>query len=141
MTMSEAAQAIVAQTDWPKNEDAATADALILHGARVAIAMTVDHDKAFAAWNKSVKGTDEHRKTLHAYLEATTSMIAQSQVVVALVETQKRSYEEADHLARTLYMLTEDGGVFSELMWECLRDRNCDPQAVWDAADEERSDV
>lgn len=135
MTMNEAAKAIVEKTDWPKTEDGATADALILHGARVSMAMRAATDARFSAWSSSEKGTDEYTATLKEYLDSMSAMIAESQVVIALVEVQKRDTAEADALARRLYDLTEDGGVLQELMWDYLSARGVDAQAVWDAAE------
>jgi hypothetical protein len=139
--MNEAAKAIVEQTEWPKTEDSATADALIVHGARVAAALTVSVDRRFDLWNRAETGTPERKARLRDYLDATTAMIAESQGVIALREVQKVSPAQADDLARTLWRLTEDGGVLSEIMFECLSERGVDAQAVWDAAasDEEES--
>lgn len=132
--MNEAAQKIVKLTDWPEREEEATADALILHGARIAVALQVETDRRFEAWSGAERGTDEHKIALKAYLDSMSGMIAEAQVVIALVQVQKRDREQADVLARVLYELTEDGGVLPELMWDYLTERGIDAQSVWDAA-------
>jgi hypothetical protein len=135
--MNEAAKAIVEQTDWPKTEEAVTADALILHGSRISMATRVSTDRLFDAWNRTERDSPEWKPALKAYLDSLSAMIAEAQVVIALVEVQKTSPGQADALARRLWELTEDGGVLPELMWDYLSDRGVDAQAVWDAAEAE----
>lgn len=132
---TEDEKALIDATQWPKTEEDATADALIVHGARLALAMRAKTDvlmhEAFAFERDSPEG----KAALRAYMDAITSMIAEAQLVLALVEVQKASREQADALARLLWELTEDGGVLPELMWDALTARGIDADAVWALAD------
>lgn len=132
---TEAEKALIDATQWPATEDAATADALIVHGARLVAAMHAQNDvkmrKAFAL------DTDhpERKPALSAYMDGVTSMIAEAQVVLALAEVQKASRDQADALSRLLWVLTEDGGALTELAWEALDARGIDADAVFATAE------
>lgn len=132
---TDAEKALIDATQWPDTEDGATADALIVHGARLVAAMHAQNDvkmrKAFALDNE-----DPHRKpALRAYMDGVTSMIAEAQLVIALAEVQKTSREQADALSRLLWGLTEDGGALTELAWEVLDARGIDADAVFATAE------
>ncbi|WP_353809140.1 hypothetical protein [Agromyces sp. SYSU T00194] len=127
---------LVAKTDWPKRDEDATADAMILHGARLTIAWQAEtHQlmtRAFAVDRESA----EYKPAMRRYVDAVQAMLAEAQVVVALVQVQRRSPELADEIARELYSMTEDGGVVGELMWEYLDARGVDADAAFSIIEE-----
>lgn len=130
------AEQIIEQTKWPESSDEATADRLIVHGARIAMAIDAESHEFYTAvpWDHS--GTEPYRAAVRRYMDSLVSMIAQAQVTIALREIQKRSPEQAAELAVLLWELTEDGGALSEIMWDVLNERGIDAQAVWDHATE-----
>lgn len=130
-------KALIVATEWPQCEEDATADALIVHGARLAVTMRASTDLLMRKAFDTDKESPEYRPAMSAYIDGLTSMIAESQVVIALVELQKESRERADHIARRLWDLTEDGGVLPELMWEYLTDRGIDAEAIWARAEKD----
>lgn len=127
---------IVEQTKWPERVEDATADALIRHGARIAVAVQAQADdlmhEAFAIDRES----PEYKPAMRRYLDAISAFIAEAQAVVALAEVQKRSPEAGDELARLMWELTEDGGVLHELMYDYLAGRGVDADAVFEWARE-----
>lgn len=128
-------KALIDATQWPKTEEDATADALIVHGARLALAMRAKTDVLMREAFSIDRDSPEYKTAISAYIDSITSMIAEAQIVLALVEVQKASREQADALARLLWDLTEDGGVLPKLMWDALSARGIDADAVWALAD------
>lgn len=122
---------ILEQTKWPEREEDATADALVRHGARIAVAVQATADELMHEAFALDRESPEYKPAMRRYLDAVSGFIAEAQVVVALVETQKRSPEAADSLARLLWELTEDGGVLHELMYDYLAARGVDADAVF----------
>lgn len=133
--VTDAERALIEQTDWPKREEDATADALILYGARLAAVISAEsHElmvKAFAIDTDS----PERKLALRAWTDAVVSMISAAQVVDLLAQVQQTSREQADALAARIWDLTEDGGVLMELMWDALATRGLDADAVFAMAE------
>jgi len=127
----------MAQTSWPNTQEEATADRLILHGARVAMAMAAVTDQLSERWFSLDKSDPEYVPARSRYLDAVSGQIAESQIVVALASLQQWSRDEADKMAARLWELTEDGGVLPELMWDYLTERGVDAEALWTAAQAE----
>lgn len=130
-------KALIEATEWPTREESATADALIVHGARLAIAMHASNDVLMRKAFDLDRESPEYKPAMRAYVDGITSMIAEAQVVIALVQVQKTSREQADDVARMLWELTEDGGVLPELMFDYLTDRRIDANAMWALADKD----
>ncbi len=131
---------IAQKTKWPEREAEATADQLIIHGARLAMFIDVRHDQAYRDVPWGDKENPEYRPAINRYVESIAWMIAQAQVTLALAEVQRHSPEQAEDLAKHLWLMTEDGGALHELMFDVLNDRGIDAQAVWAAAEAEASE-
>jgi hypothetical protein len=125
---------IVEATKWPETEDAATADALILHGARITVAWQERNAKAMREVYAFDREDPDRKPAMRNYIDGVTAMIAEGQLVISLVEVQKRSREQADELAKHLWGITEDGGALGELMWQYLDERGVDAETVFQAA-------
>ncbi|MBW9118869.1 hypothetical protein JNB63_02055 [Microbacterium trichothecenolyticum] len=125
-------QTLIERTQWPIRPEDVTADALIIHGARLAMGWSANsHELAEVAFAQD-RESPTYKPAMRAYLDAITGMIAEAQVVIALVDVQKRSPEQAEELARKLWECTEDGGALHELMFDYLDDRGLDAQAIWE---------
>lgn len=135
--MNESTKALMDATDWPKYTEDATADALILHSARVSMAIRAKADVLMGEAFDLPKDDPQWRPAMRAYMDAATAMIAESSVAILLHKVQRHSREQADALARILWELTEDGGVLPELMYDYLTERGIDADAVWAAAEED----
>ncbi len=116
---------------WPETEEAATADALITHGARLAMSWSAEKGPLSRRAFSLAKDDPERPTALRKYLDAVSAMIAEAQVVAALVAVQKVSREQADELARHLWLITEDGGLVHELMFDYLDERGIPSEEVW----------
>lgn len=134
--MNEQTKAIIDQTDWPKRREDATADALIVHSARLSLAAYAEAHKLSTPAFELPSDSPEYKPAMAAYLDALSTALVESQLAAALVLVQKRSPEEADLLASALYEYTEDGGILTELMFDYLNERGIDADAVWAAAEE-----
>ena len=130
------AEQIIEQTKWPESGEEATADRLIVHGARIAMALDAESHELYTAVPWGHPGTEPYRTAVRRYMDSLVSMIAQAQVTIALREIQKHSRDQADEIARLLWELTEDGGALHEIMWDVLNERGVDAQASWDHAKE-----
>ena len=127
---------LIGATGWPTSEADATADALIVHGARLAVAMHAANDVLMRRAYALPKDDTERQPALRDYLDGITSMIAEAQVVLALVAVQENhGRDAADAVAQRLWEMTEDGGVLTELMWEALDDREINADAVFALAE------
>lgn len=137
MEYTDAEKTLIESTKWPESEEAATADAMILHGARLAAAWSADSRELMTKAYAFDKDAPERKPALRAYMDALVAMIAEAQVVDLLVQVQADDATAADVLARRLWDLTEDGGVLMELMWEYIDARGVDADAVFDLSERE----
>ena len=122
-------------TAWPEREEAATADALIVHGARLAMGWSAETRLLSARVFRMSKDDPEYQDAMRRYLDAMTAMIAEAQVTAALVAIQEVSREQANDVARRLWHFTEDGGLLHELMFDYLDARGIPSEQVWEAAE------
>lgn len=122
-------------TAWPEREADVSADALIVHGARLAMSWSSETRPLGSRVFRMSKDDPEYEDAMRRYLDAITAMIAEAQVAVALVAIQEVSREQADDVARRLWHFTEDGGLLHELMFDYLDDRGISSEAVWEAAE------
>lgn len=132
MEYTEAEKALIESTQWPSTEAGATADALIVHGARLAVSWSAQSHELMVKAYALDKESPERAPALRAYMDALIAMIAEAQVVDLLVQVQKLDGNIADDLASRLWGITEDGGVLTEFMWEYLDERGVDADAVFE---------
>lgn len=83
-------------TAWPEREEDATADALIVHGARLAMGWSAETRPLSARVFRMSKDDPEYQDAMRRYLDAMTAMIAEAQVTAALVAIQEVSREQAN---------------------------------------------
>ncbi len=119
------------RTSWPQQTEDATADRLIVHAARITIALHENSHVLYTAvpWDND-KADPERRAAIVRYVDTVSAMVNSAQVGIALAEVQKRSRADADALALRIWELTEDGGALTELAWEHLDDRGVDPAEI-----------
>lgn len=135
--LTDEAKKLIEATEWPGRVEDVTADALITHGARLALAWEAETRPLSRRVFKMAKDDPERPEAMRRYLDATTAMIAEAQVTAALVAIQEVSREQANEVARRLWYMTEDGGLLSELMFDYLDARGVSSEAVWDAAQQD----
>lgn len=135
--LTEEAKKLVEATQWPERAEDATADALIVHGARLALAWEAETRPLSRRAFKMAKDDPERPEALRRYVDATAAMIAEAQVTAALVAIQEVSREQADEVARRLWHYTDDGGLLSELMFDYLDARGISSETVWEAAQQD----
>lgn len=121
----------VDQTSWPDSEEEAIADAMILHALRVAAIADAEGERWMRWADLAGRGTDELRRRNDRWIDHVQSLIANSQVAALLVEVQKHDPKRADELARLIWDLTEDGGVFLELGWDWANARGVDAEQLY----------
>lgn len=136
---TEDEQKLIDATEWPTTADLATADAMIVHGARLAMTMQADTDILSKRYFRMDRSDPGHRDAARAYMQSVVHMIAEAQVTIAIAKVQEKDRAAADELARTLWIYTEDGGLLHELMFDYLQDRGVDAQAMWDLAERSAS--
>lgn len=121
---------ILDQIKWPETEQDATADALVKHGAMVAMVMSREnHDRMRAAYKYS-KDDPERAGALREWVQGLAGEIAEAQVAVLLNTIQTDAPDRADELARMLWRYTEDGGLLYELMFDLLDARGIDAEGL-----------
>lgn len=137
---TEDEKALIDATQWPAREADVTADALIVHGARLTIAMQANDERLMRDAFALDRESPDYKPAMRAYMDAVTGMIAEAQVVLALIAVQEdHGREAADAIALRLWEITEDGGVIGELMWGALDDRKINAEAVFELARKEES--
>lgn len=127
---------VIAATEWPTHALLVTADALILHSARLAMAWQAKSDVLMHAAHVLDRESPEYRPAMRVYVDAVEMFIHEAQVAELLVAVQAKDAEFADALALRIWELTEDGGVLSERLWEHLDDRGIDADEVWRLSEE-----
>jgi len=136
---TEDEQKLIDATEWPTSAELATADAMIVHGARLAMKMQADSDVLSKRFFRMDKTDPGYRDAARAYGERVTHMVAEAQATIALAKVQEKDRAAADELARTLWVYTEDGGLLHELMFDYLDARGVDSQAMLDLAERSAS--
>lgn len=66
-------KALIDATQWPKTEEDATADALIVHGARLALAMRAKTDVLMREAFSIDRDSPEYKTAISAYMDSITS--------------------------------------------------------------------
>lgn len=117
---------------WPETEDEATADRLIVAGARRAIQLDTLNDELYrdVPWDNP-KDDPERRSAILRYVDGISATVTAAQNVALLIELQKRSREDADVAAQLLWQMTDDGAWLIESLWDHLTERGIDADAVW----------
>jgi hypothetical protein len=133
--MTDDDKELIEQTVWPSRGEDATADALIVHAARLAVAMSAESHELMTKAFALDRDDPDRKPALRAYMDQVVSMVAQAQVADLLVAVQNDDRALADTLAHRIWSVTEDGGVITELMWEYLDDRGIDADAVFELAE------
>lgn len=141
MEYTDAEKSLIESTQWPSNLDGVTADALIVHGARLAVSWSYQSHELMRIAFATDKEAPEYKPAMRAYMDALVGMIAEAQVVDLLVQVQKENPSQAEELAQRIWQITEDGGVLTEFMWEYLVARGVDADAVFAVAEREASTV
>lgn len=98
---------------WPKNEEEATAEAMIRYSLVRAHAADV-----CMSWSQG----DLERQTVRLLCNFTAASL--------LRDLADSCLAEADAAAARLWRNYEDGGIISELNWQWLTDAGIDPDAI-----------
>lgn len=136
---TEDEQRLIDASEWPTTAELATADAMIVHGARLAMTMQADADVLSRRFFRMDKTDPGYRDAARAYGDSVVHMIAEAQATIAIAKVQEKDRAAADELARTLWIYTEDGGLLHELMFDYLDARGIDSQAMWSLAERSAS--
>lgn len=128
--MTEKTSDVLAQIKRPEREEDATADRMILNGARIASFARAEADEVGDLYFSTDREDPEYASRARAWADALSTFISAVQGPYLLDLIQKHDPAFADELARRLWDAVEMGDVLDESLWEFYERRGIDPATV-----------